>query len=203
MKIHTFIPLLLLALLLGPIAPASADEESDRERTRRYLAAEKIFLLKDDTPYFAGMGSELTEAANAWLNAIAARDVEGLLAFVMSEHRDSMRESFTDPDDIMYRIFLADTSRTYRLAHRKGRDIVLIRTGTRLNSGPGFEVCVFDREQVDPRTDEAYLDIYRNMEIDRVCHYFFPVDGYWSFGYTSLDEGGPEAYEPPKDGAQP
>ena len=203
MKSHIFIPLLLLVLLLGPISPVSADEESDREWIQNYLATVKIFLLKDDTPYFANMTPELTKAANAWLDAIAARDVEGLLAFIMSEHRDSMRKSFTDPNDKMYRIFFADTSHLYQLAQSKSRDIVLIRKGTRLNSGPGFQVCVFDRERGDPRTDEEYLDIYRNQNIGRICEYFFPVDGYWSFGYTSLDEGGPEAYEPPNGGEQP
>ena len=200
---RSFTPLLLFALLLGPVAPAFADEENDRERYRHYLATKKIFLLKDDTPYFANMGPELTEAANAWLDAIAARDVEGLLAFILSEHRDFIRKALTDPNDKMYRIILADTSRLYQLARRKGRDIVLIREGTRLNSGYGFEVCIFDREQVDPRTDAEYLDIYRNMEIDRICHNFFPVDGYWSFAYTHIHEGGPEDYEPPGDGALP
>ena len=194
MKRHAFIPLLLLALLLGPVASALADEASDQERTRRNLAAEEIFLLKDDTPYFADMGPELTEAANAWLDAIAARDVEGLLAFIMSEHRDVTRKILADPNEKMYRILLADTSRLYQLAQRKGRDIVLIRKGTRLNSVPGFQVCVFDRERADPRTDEGYLDIYRNMDIGRICKYFFPVDGYWSFAYTHIYEGGPEDY---------
>lgn len=203
MRGRPIIHLLLPVLLLWPMTPGMADEVADRKWVQDYLATAEIFLMEHDTPYFVGLIPELTEGVNRWLNAVAARDVEGILAFVLPEDEAYMRAALADPNDTMYRTFLADDSPLYRLAKSGRRDLVLIRKGTRLNPGPGIDACVFDRGRVDPRTDPERLDIYRNMETGRVCQYFFWADGHWRFGYTGLTEGGPEAYEPPTTGDGP
>jgi len=195
--------LLLLTLVLGSATPVGADEAADREQARDDLATAKIFLMEHDTPYFVGLIPELTEAVNRWLDAIAARDVEKILAFVLPEDEAYMRTALADPNDTMYQTFLADESPLYQLARSESRDFVPIRTGTRLNPGPGVDVCVFDRRRTDPRTDQERLGIFRNPDTGRVCQYFFAADGHWCFGYTSLTEGGPESYEPPKAGERP
>jgi hypothetical protein len=194
------IGLLLVALALWPAWPVLANDAAGSDPVREYLATADVYLMEQDTPYFVGLIPEVTEAVNGWLDAIAARDVEGVLAFVLPEDVEFMRAALSDSNDVMYRTFLADDSHIYKLAGSGRRDLVLIRTGTRLNPGPGIDACIFDRGRTDPQTDQERLDIFRHPENGRVCEYFFHGDGHWRFGYSSVSEGGPEDYEPPGEG---
>jgi hypothetical protein len=120
--------------------------------------------------------------------AVARRDVAGILPFVLPEDQESVRADLTNPETVMYRVLLSDRSETYRLARSHTRDMMLLRTGTPLNPGPGIKVCLFDRRHHDPQTDEERILLFRQARAEIVCHFFFYGDDHWRFGYSSWAE---------------
>ncbi len=165
-----------------------------QEELEAYLRDVKLFVLPADDPRRAG----LQEAVRVWMAAIAAKDVEGILAFVSSESRIYLRKRFRDPNYSIRRTLLYEGYPTYQLARSKYSGVMFIRTGTPFNPGLGIDVCFYDRAQHDPQTDEQRVALYRVADAS-VCYAFFDNDGRWYFSYSALEEGGPESYDPPVD----
>lgn len=195
--------LLLAAVLpLGPAAtaagpteppPQSEQQPQDGAELERYLREVPLFIVPSDAPYRA----ELAAAVNRWLDAIARRDVEGILPFVLPEDQESIRGALSDPHNVLYRTLLSELHRTYRLAKSGNREVMLLVKGTPLNPGPGVDACVFDSRRYSPQTDEERIRLFRQAQAEIACYFFYYGDNHWRFGYDAIMEGGPEAYEPP------
>ena len=150
--------LLVIVVLLGgleggrSIASEPADEgmsADEQKQLEAYFRDVKLFVLPADSPF----RGRLLSAANRWLDAIAARDIDTLATFVLPESQDYMRERLRDPDYVVGRSLMYEGFSTYQLANAERRGVMLIRTGTPLNPGPGVDVCVYDRTQHNPQTD--------------------------------------------------
>jgi hypothetical protein len=184
---HTLLWLLSALLFLASPSFATENDSSQEEqdtakvRWRQSLANTEVYLLKNDTPYFADMVPELTEAVDDWLNAIAQRDVKGIMKFVLTEGWDGIEKALNNPSHLMHQYLLGDESRVYKLAQSPTREVVLVRKGTKWAPGPGISACIFDRAQHDPQTDAEHADIYRKQADGTFCWFFFHADDHWRF----------------------
>ena len=183
----------LLAVLLLLVTPAFATEpdatrEAAMAKWRQSLATTEVYLLKNDTPYFMEMIPELTKAVNSWLDAIAKRDINGIMTFVLMESRDSVEKALHDPSHDLYQYLFSDNWLPYRLSKSPTRDFVLVRKGTKWRPLSGIQACIFERSQYNPQTDAEYADIYRKQADGTLCEYFFYGDDHWRFGVSSFFE---------------
>jgi hypothetical protein len=176
MRRHVFW-IMLAVMIGGHTAVASAGGES---------------VIEPDTDLYWDVGP----AVEAWLDALVARDVAGLLAFALPEDLESTRAALADPESNGYRVLLSDESEVRNLAANPRSALMLFQERTPYDPAFGVTACQYDPLVLDPGTGTERLRLLEMPFGDALaCHYFFFADGRWRADYESpilgKDDDGP------------
>ncbi len=143
----------------------------------------KYTLLDENTPNYA----EYYSAVIKWKEAIAKKDFETLMTFVLPESTPAVTEELNDKSSLTYYWLFSRKDSAFEVINNS-KELGILILGREYGHGINFRTCFYDKTIFKFKTREEAENLpNRYYAPGKYCHFFFKADGRWYTNWNFQD----------------